>query len=221
MIGNEHFVASFDTLIGMLSVGRRDGTPFVTAGVACANTSLGKQSTASPGREHVVSVAEFRDRLGAGRRLTIDCRDPQRLLDLRVEIVLYDERPLVTIETRCTNVSASEVIVSSLEPIRALASEGGVLRVPGVTACLTDGQMFLVVGYLHSFVTGALLSIKGVLLANASIGPGTVASWWNTGLFSGYDREGVVLGFLDGGLGAVLVARTGEGEVSFVGESVL
>jgi hypothetical protein len=227
-IESDHFAASFDTVTGTFALHRRDGTPFLEGAAACANTELGKQSTASPGREHVVATAEFRDRLGAGRRLSVGCRDPQKLLDLRVDIVVYDRRPMVTVEVRCTNVSPRDVVVASLEPIRALASEGGTLRVPGVASCITNGEMFYDAGSLHAFAAdpppGLRPPVKGVRLANESITPHhpTVASWWNLGLFGGYEREGVVLGYLENtqALGLVLAARTGDDSISFVGESV-
>ena len=228
MIQNDHFAASFDTRTGTISLRRSDGTPFLTAGAACANTEVGKQSTASPGREHAVDTSTFRDRLGSGRRLGIVCRDPQKLLDLRVEVALYDRRPMVTIETFCTNVSSRDVVVTSLEPIRVLTSEGGTLRVPGVASCITNGEMYYDAGRIHPFTAdpppGSRPPIKGARLANESIAlrHPTVASWWNIGLFSGYDREGVVLGYLENtlALGLVLVAKTAENEIAFLSESV-
>jgi hypothetical protein len=149
MIQNDHFAVSFDTRDGLISVRRSDGTAFLTGGSACANTGLGKQSTASPGREHAVDDSAFHDRLGSGRRMVIVSRDPQKLLDLRVEVVLYDRRPAVTIETHCTNVSSGDVVVRSLEPIRVLRSEGGTLRVPSVAACVTNGEMYDDAGTVH------------------------------------------------------------------------
>src|SRR6185312_11195420 len=116
----------------------------------CVNTDLGKQSTASPGREHSIAISEFKDRLGAGRRLIVACQDPARQLDLQIEIALYDHKSMLTIATRCTNVSSRDVVVTSLEPIRAVASEGGALRVPGVSACLTNGEMFYDAGTVHA-----------------------------------------------------------------------
>src|SRR5687768_13632708 len=104
MIRNEHFSASFDTQAGTISIRRNDGTPFLTAGAACANTDAGKHSTTSPGREHSVASAPFSDVLGTGQRLTIDSPDAQKLLDLRVEVRLYDGLPMATIEARCSNV---------------------------------------------------------------------------------------------------------------------
>ncbi len=228
MIQNDHFAASFDTRTGTISVRRSDGTAFLTGGAACTNTDAGKQSTASPGREHSVATAPFGDRLGSGRRLELISRDPQKLLDLRVDVTLYDRRPMVTIEVTCTNVSSRDVVVTSLEPIRVLASEGGTLRIPGVAKCITNGEMYYDAGRIHAFANdpppGSRPPIKGARLANESVAPGqpTVASWWNIGLFSGYDSEGVVLGYLENGqtLGLVLAARTGEDEISFLGESV-
>jgi len=227
MIENDHFAISFDTQTGTLSIRRSDGRAFLSNGSACANTELGKQSTASPGRERTVDESAFRDRLGPGRRMTIVCRDPEKLLDLRVEVALYDRRPAVTIETLCTNVSPRDVLVASLEPIRVLASEGGSLHVPGVAACLTNGEMYDDAGTVHAFgavpPAGTRPTVTGVRLANESISGrhATVASWWNIGFFSGYDREGLVLGYLDNvrALGLVLAARTARDEITFLAES--
>src|SRR3954469_4864836 len=106
MIQNDHFAASFNGETGTFSLHRRDGTPFLTDGVACANTDAGGLSTASPGRVHSATTSEFRDALGSGRRLTVVCGDSELLLDLRIEIALYDHRPMVTMQARCTNVSS-------------------------------------------------------------------------------------------------------------------
>jgi len=228
LIASDTFAASFDARTGTFSVRRRDGTPFLAGAAACANTDVGKQSTASPGREHSVETAVFRDRLGAGRRLVVVSRDPEKRLDLRVDIAVYDRVPRVTVEAHCTNVSPHDIVVTSLEPIRAVASEGGALRVPGVAACLTNGEMFYDAGSVHAFAAdppaGLRPPVKGARLANESVAPlhATIASWWNIGLFSGYDREGVVLGYLENthALGLVLAARVAENEIAFLSESV-
>jgi hypothetical protein len=227
-IASDHFVVSFDTQTGTFSILRREGTPFLSGGVACANTGLGKQSTASPRSERSAAVAAFSDRLGSGQCMAVECRDPGKRLDLRVEVVVYDRRPILTFEAHCTNVSSSDVAVKSLEPLRVVAEEGGRLRVPGVAVCLTNGEMFYDAGRVHALGADPPPSlrppVKGVRLENESIASGhpTVASWWNVGLFSGYDRDGVVLGYLEStrALGLALVARTGDDEVSFLGEAV-
>jgi alpha-galactosidase len=227
-IASDQFAVSFDTRIGTFSIARGDGAPFLIGGVACADTDAGQQSTASPGRDRSATVSAFSDRLGSGRCMTVDCRDPDKRLDMQVEVVVYDRRPIVTIEAHCANVSSADVVVESLEPLRVVASEGGTLRVPGVAVCVTSGEMFYDAGRVHAFAADPPASVrppvKGVRLVNESVASGhpTVASWWNVGLFSGYDRDGVVLGYLEStrALGLVLVARTGDGEVAFLGEAV-
>ncbi len=228
MIENDHFAVSFDARTGTISIRRSDGTLFLTGGVGCANTDIGKLSTASSGREHSVESSPFRDRLGSGRRMVIVSRDPQKLVDLRVEAVVYDRRQMVTVEVQCSNVSSRDVVVTSLEPIRAVATEGGALSVPGVAACITNGEMYYDAGTLHIFAADAIVSsapfVKGARLANESVAAGcaTVASWWNIGLFSGYEREGVVLGYLENtqALGLVLAAKTADNQIAFLSESV-
>ena len=223
MIQNDYFSAAFDIRSGTLSVRRSDGTPFLTGGAACANTDAGKRSTASPGREHSVDTAAFRDHLGSGQRLTIDSRDPHKLFDLRVQVDLYDRRSMVAIEVQCTNVSSQDAVVNSLEPIRAIAGERGALRVPGVTACLTNGEMYYNAGTIHSFAvdppSGLRPPVAGAPLVNESIAAHhpTIASWWNIAFFSGYDRESVVLGYLENtvALGLVLASRTGRNRSDF------
>ena len=227
-IASDHFDVSFDTSAGTFSILRRDGVRLLSGGVACANTDLGKLSTGSAGRERTAAVSTFSDRLGSGRRMSVECRDPDKRLDQRVEVAVYDGRPLVTFETHCANVSSRDVLVTSLEPLRVVADEGGTLRVPDVSACVTNGEMFYDAGRVLAFAADPPVSVrpqvKGVRLVNESIARDqpTVASWWNVGLFGGYDREAVVLGYLESthALGLVLVARTGDGEVSFLGEAV-
>ena len=167
MIENDHFAASFDLRAGTLSLRRADGAAFLTAAAACANTGAGKHSTASPGREHSVDTAPYRDRLGAGQRLSIVSRDPEKALDLRTEVVLYERAALATIEVHCTNVSPRDVEIASLEPVRA-AGDGSALHVPGVTACLTNGPMYFDAGRLHAFADepppGCRPPVKGARL---------------------------------------------------------
>jgi hypothetical protein len=227
-VSSDRFAVAFDNRAGTFAIFHGDGRPFLRGGVACANTDLGRKSTAEPGRERSAAVTAFSDRLGSGRRMTVQCADPERRLDLRVEVVAYDGRPFVTIELHCVNVSAADVLVESLEPLRVVAREGGMLRLPDVAVCLTNGEMFYDAGRVHAFAAEPPASlrppVKGVRLVNQSIADGapTVASWWNVGLFSGYDGDGVVLGYLEStqALGLVLVARTGGGEVAFLGEAV-
>ncbi len=229
-LGNDHFTVLFNARNGTIGVRRPDGSMLLAGGSSSANTLAGRFPTTSPGREYAVDTSRFQDRLGSGRRMTIEAKDPRRVLDLRTEISIYDRRPVVTFEVFCGNVSAHDITLVSLEPIRAVSGEGGGLRLPGVAKCLTNGEMYYDAGTLHEFTDnvappGLSRPVKGARLANASVSTSreTISSWWNTGFFSGYDREGVVLGYLENslGLGLILTARDAPDEVSFLAESVL
>ncbi|MFI5157170.1 MAG: alpha-galactosidase, partial [Chitinophagales bacterium] len=114
------------------------------------------------------------------------------------------------------------------EPIRLIKNEGGALSMTAVSKCITNGEMYFDAGTIHEFGRKSnpdtSEGIKNIKLANKSISDEveTVHSWWNTGLFSGYDQEGIVIGYLEntGSLGHLSLARTAEAEISFVAESI-
>ena len=109
-----------------------------------------------------------------------------------------------------------------------LNSEGGTLNIPGVSKCITNGEMYYDTGMIHEFgtATGSITNgdIKGVKLSNGPISSPneTIHSWWNAGLFSGYTEEGLTIGYLENNLclGCLLISRTAPGQISFLAESV-
>jgi len=225
-LANRYFTVWFDSKRGTLRIVRRDGTPLLNGHPAWAHSSIGTRSISSARYHTSADVMDFSDRLGAGKRLRISSRDLERRLDLETDVSLYDLLEAVTIETRCTNVSDQDIALASLEPIRAVGAEGGALRAPGVSQCLTNGVMYYNAGTVHRFGTPyeARPDLANVKLSERSISAAseTVNSWWNVGLFSGYEREGIALGYLGNpsSLGQVQVSRTGPDQISFLAESV-
>ena len=75
------------------------------------------------------------------------------------------------------------------------------MSVPGISKCITNGAMYYNAGTIHEFGTKYQVTsdIKEVKRSNNSIASPneTVNSWLNIGLFSGYDKEGLVLGYLE------------------------
>ena len=61
------------------------------------------------------------------------------------------------------------------------------------------------------------------MLDLAQLEPEGRRSWWNLGFFRGYDREGLVCGYLDNqtALGQLVARREGEGVIGLTAESVL
>jgi hypothetical protein len=228
-VGNGRFRVSFDRRRGTFDIRTAGGAPLLIGATTCVNlAAAGKRSAATDSYRHAVHTDTRRDVLGTATRLTAVCEDRRGEADLELRVALYDEFPAMAIELSCRNVSGRDLAIHSLEPVRAVEREQGALHSPRVSKCLTNGEMYFDTGTLHEFGTrkGAISSgkLKGVTLANGPIGGdhATIHSWWNACLFSGYDEPGVVLGFLDSGLGLgnLLLSRTAAGRISFLAESV-
>ncbi|MDP4265402.1 MAG: alpha-galactosidase [Bacteroidota bacterium] len=226
-IRNDYFTVSFDREKGRFNIYRSNGIPLLTGGTTCVNSSAGKRSVASGNYQHTLGSTTFTDILGSGKKLMIFSKDKEKKSDIEIQLSLYDHSPAITIETICKNVSGQDLVINSLEPVRVLNHEGGALNVPGVSKCITNGEMYYDTGMIHEFGTknGSISSgdIKGVKLANGPLSSEneTIHSWWNAGLFSGYDKEGLAIGYLENNLclGNLLVSKTSSGQVSFLAES--
>ncbi|HEX5150404.1 MAG TPA: glycoside hydrolase family 36 protein [Parafilimonas sp.] len=227
-IKNEWFRVSFDKHRGTFSVYRNNGIVLLTGGAVCVNAGDDKLSAASGRYKHSAVSTTFNDRSGSGKRLSVFSKDKNKTADIEIRASLYDQSTTIMFEAICKNVSGHDLIIRSIEPLRVIGQEGGILSMPGVSKCITNGEMYFDAGTIHEFGTNedAVTSgnLKGVKLANSSISAQseTIHSWWNAGLFSGYGKEGIVIGYPENnvGLGNLLIARTSANQVSFIAESV-
>ena len=227
-IKNEYFTVSFDGVKGKINAFRSNGSNLLTGGTVCINTDTGKRSVDSGHYQHNFTSTAFKDQLGSGKKLLVFSEDREKKADFEIQISLYDHLPVITFETIYKNVSGQEQFIKSIEPIRVLNSEGGMLNLPGVTKCITNGEMYYDTGMIHEFgtPTGSITSgdIKGVKLSNGPLSAQseTIHSWWNAGFFSGYYEEGLTIGWLENNLclGCLLISKTGPGQISFLAESV-
>ena len=227
-IKNDCFTISVDPQSGKFNIHRTDGAALITGGASCANSSIGKRSTASDSYRCTLKSTTFNDQLGPGKRILIYATDQDGKLDFEIRLSLYDRLQAVTIEAICKNVSDHDIVINSLEPVRVVNSEGGTLEAPGVSRCLTNGSMYYDTGVMHEFGTPyeqkSDTGIKGLIPTNTSLSPQheTVRSWWNAGLFSGYDKEGLALGYLENSLclGHLLISKVASDQISFLAESL-
>jgi len=226
--GSERFRVSFDRARGTFDVRRAGGAALLSGATTCVNLAPArKRSPATDSYRLSVGNDTRRDALGTSRRSIAVYKDPRGEADLELRVSLYDDVPAIAIEALCRNVSGRDLVIHSLEPVRAVERERGVLHTAGVSKCLTNGEMYFETGVLHDFGTrgGGITSgkLKGVTLANGPIGGEhpTIHSWWNACLFSGYDQPGMVLGYLENsrGLGNLLLSSAAAG-ISFLAESV-
>ena len=225
---NNYFSISFDTEKGALNINKINGIQLLSGGTVCANSNLGKRFIASDKYKYTVDSSTFSDKLGSGKKLFIFSKDLENKLDFEIQILLYDNYKFITVEVICKNVSANDIVINSLEPIRVIKNEGGILSLPGVSKCITNGEMYYDAGMIYDFEKNKEVEssggIKGVNLSNNLIPSKnkTIHSWWNAGLFSGYSNEGLVLGYLQNDLclGNLLISKTSSGQISFLAESV-
>ncbi len=227
-IKNNYFIISFDRKKGKIDINRTNGYPLLINGVTCINSKGGKRHVSPDDYKYSLGSTSFKDQLGTGKKLIVHSKDKEKKSDLEIHLSLYDNLQAITIETICKNVSHQDLIIHSVEPIRVIKSEGGIFNVPGVSKCITNGEMYYDTGTIHEFGSNkdAVTSgdQKGVKLANGLISSQTetIHSWWNAGLFSGYDKEGIAIGYLENNLclGNLLISKTGDDEISFLTESV-
>ncbi len=221
------YTVSFSRETGTFDVLRSNETPLLTGGSVRVNSNRGSRSSAD-GYRHRFKSGVFSNAMGSGKRLIVYSRDNQKKIDMELHLSLYDKLPVFSVEAFCTNSSSEEIIINSLEPLRALSHEGGILHITGVSKCITNGEMYFDTGQIHEFgsTDGAVTTndLDGVRLVNEPFPTEgeTIHSWWNAGFFSGYQQEGVTLGYLENSvcLGNLLIARPAPDQISCVAESV-
>jgi hypothetical protein len=226
-IKNNYFAIKYNKDKGTFDIYRSSGAALLTGGVICVNTAEGKLFSLSGNYKIGSESAHFSDRIGKGEKLIIYSEDRNKKLNFEVRLSLYDQFEGVTFEAICTNVSEQDLYIKSIEPVRVISKEGGVLKITGVKKCITDGVMYYDAGMIYDFEENKKISPGGLDIAlpiNTSVSPNTqtIRSWWNAGFFSGYDKEGLSIGYIDNSsaLGNLLIAKTSPDQISFTAESV-
>jgi hypothetical protein len=231
--GNEIKTASFsvrfDYKTGIISIYRASGQPLISGTLSAINSQFGTRISSASNYTYAVKTVSVSNDIGTGRMLKIMGRDKEKKLDVEIQAALYEHLNAVVVETIYKNVSANEILVNSIDPLRVLKEEAGSLFYPNVSKCLTNGAMYYDAGTVHTFGTPYKKpepygeTKGGVIIANPlSANPETVQSWWNAGLFGGYDREGISLGYIESrsGLGRIQLLKTDTDQLSFIAESV-
>src|SRR5262249_4081505 len=152
---------------------RNSGEPLLTGGTVCTNSNNQKHFVSPANFKYTIDSKNFSDQLGPGKRLIVQCKDKNKRSDLQIQLYLYDTLEAIAIEVICKNVSKQDIVINSIEPLRVIKSEAGTLNVPGVSKCITNGEMYYDTGTIHALgqKDDAISSgdLKGVKLANGSI----------------------------------------------------
>lgn len=228
-ITNRFFTVSAKPETGRVDILRHDGQFLIHQAATRAKLKTGKISTTDAVYAHTVALKNVKDRFGNGKQLILTSRDRTTMLDFRVTFTLYDPLNAVFIDAACQNQSGQSVIIGSIEPVCAIEEIGASLHWPSAATVLTNGPMYYDAGMIHHLADDykeprPYGPIKGGALSPefAYPSPKRIRSCWNTGVFGGYDQEGLVCGFIENstGLGQLILGRTGSGDLSLFVESV-
>ncbi|MDP4276007.1 MAG: alpha-galactosidase [Bacteroidota bacterium] len=206
--------------------------PFISGATSAINTNYGTQTTLAPNytfNDKKTKVVTINDKIGSGKRVSLFGTDNTKKLTIEWRIALYDRHQFIVFETICKNSSSEAIQIKSIEPLRVLKAEAGSLYYPNASKCLLNGAMYYDAGSIHTLGTPYIKSTPygetkgGIMQPNSlSLNDETVQSWWNLGLFSGYDNNGMSIGYIENqvSLGRIQLLKTGRDQLSFVVESV-
>ena len=229
VLENNYFRVSVTMEKGLIQIFRSNGDPLLTGAVAAVNTGREVFTSLDSRYRISVKILPLNDRPGKAEKMDILCQDSLHELDLHMQVTLYDTLQAILFELTCKNVSGKSLNIQSIEPLRIIREETGSLLFNDPLKCLTNGAMYYDAGMIHTFGEKFIKpepygeTKGGKMMADMIAGNDqTVQSWWNVALFSGYNQEGMSLGFIENsaGLGRIRILKTGKGEFSFVAESV-
>jgi len=205
---NDFFSVQFDQGSGRLEILRRNGDRFLSGSTVRALTDHGYFSTGQASFRHTVKTSNIPDQLGECMQLSINSSEPDRKIDLNLRISLFKNLNAVFFEVECQNRSSKTIILRNIEPICANNETGGALCWPGTSKLLTNGPMYYDPGTVLDFSTQD---------------NNLRQSWWNVGLFSGYNREGLVVGAVENltAQGKISVRRESAENTGLAAQSIL
>jgi hypothetical protein len=220
---------SFNLDGGYFNIFRSNGELLINGGTISVNSGFNKYLSSSGSFVHNSEIIDISKNGNTARTLKILSINTLLGIELETSFTLDDEYQAISIEVICKNGSNNDLQIDCIEPLRILTSDGGLLQFPDATKCLTNGALYYDTGKLHTFGTPFIKpkpygETKGGKLTNHSISTNneTVTSWWNIGFFSGYNKEGLVIGYLENrkSLGQIIVSKTSNNNFSIVAESV-
>jgi hypothetical protein len=205
---NDFFSVSYNIRTGKLDVKRSSGDTLLQGSVVRASTSSGLISSDNEGFRHSVRKSRISDILGEGTVIIINSYDKDLKFELILKLFLYKNHQAVFSEAEFHNLSSKSLIVKNIEPVRAGSETGGALHWKRTSKLLTNGPMYYNPGEIVNLGESGIISRE---------------SWWNIGLFRGYNEEGLAIGSVENlsAQGKILISSDADGQINITAQSVL
>ncbi len=226
-ISNSIYSVLFDKETGQLSAAVISGEPLF-AGAVNAVLPAGNLYT-SGSRNYRYRITQTTDENG-NPMLVIHGTDKNRKLNFTQQITLFNNCSAIGFEVIYQNISVTDINIRSLEPLRLVQQNGGILYFGNAEKCLTNGAMYYDAGNIQDLAQPWVRpepygetkgGVMGDTLLTAS--PLTAQSWWNLSLFSNTKTPALTAGYLLNAntLGRLQVLKHDGNQFSLVAESVL
>jgi hypothetical protein len=228
-IKNQFCTISFDHKQGRFNITQSHGDFLIRNATVRANTPRGKKSITDSNYEHSVDHKIVSDKLGNGQKLIVHSKDLNAEIDFETHFSLYENWNNIIIEALCKNVSSKDLNIHSIEPICATEEAGALMQWSDFSKILTNGAMYYDAGKIHDINFPYKEPEPYGPTKGGAINPdfkypseNRIRSWWNIGFFRGYEKDGLVCGFVDNanGLGQLVVSKTNSNDISLHTESV-
>ncbi len=224
-IKDNNYTVIFSPESARLTVKKADGTALIEA-ARFAYSSAGKTIQVNPNNYHF--SVEIRNM--ADPEMIISGKDKKGIIDLTYYIQLSPADSAITLELRIKNVSENSISLQSIEPLRIINSEDGILHFESAAKCITNGAMYYDAGSVHDMnkpwvkpepygETKGGKNIDTILNDN----PLTIHSWWNISIFGSDEDNAFTTGYLLNGssLGRIRLLKHNQNQLSLLAESVL
>lgn len=180
VISNRYLRARFDPESGLIQAWRADGSPLLINARARALGPAWACSSSDAGLVRSARSEPAQDALGRGTKIVAECADPRRGRTLRIELSLYDERNALLLECHCRNDSNANLLLRTIEPVRAVPGESGLCAWPHLAKLLTNGFLYADPGQLFDFSPGhpqSRQSVWNMGVAGKQVDPGLAAGF--------------------------------------------
>jgi len=182
-ITNRHLRVQFDSRSGLFQAWLADGSALLVNATSRAVGAYWASRSSDAALSRRARTERIQDPLGCGTKIVAECVDKRRRLTLGIEISLFENRNALVLESTCRNDSNTDLMLRTLEPVRAVAEENGLCAWKYAAKSITNGFLYADPGNVSDFSQTRNRPQKSV---------------WNMGFAGGGNvNPGLAIGFIE------------------------